>query len=188
MRLSSILTAAALVAVGTTAFAQSPLVQNATAGAAIVASVSITPPANQAGMGTNDLYWGKFVSPAAPVTVTLTPDAATGTRNHGALVLAAGDVWRIPSYTVAARGVSAITLTLNGPAIITCPAGSMAVGNWRLFDATGTQIALGGAASANLASNGAYSATVQVAADLTVPANARQGDYTGSYTLTATYN
>lgn len=202
MRLSSILTAAALVAVGTSAFAQaSYTVGSQQAGAKIMTAITIEGPArdgngNTAQVGDNEMWFGRFIT-GLTQTVTLNPNTAG--RDNTTASHTVGTDYYMPTYTVKGSSGEKYTITLPPTTNVTIGTGtgvpSMTVSNftYSLSGLTTQAVNEWTAASSTspataLAFTEANGFKLRLGATLTIPVTAAVGTYQGTYTLTVAYN
>ncbi len=181
MRLSSLLSAATLMVAGTSAFAQSTTLPAQNVGARVVVPIVITKDPGTPQVDGQDLYFGRFLSPASAGTITLTPDntasftgGVTATLNN-----------TTPRYNITASNGMALTVTIAFPATVINGAQNMALSNPRF--------AVAGAAGAGTASGGGFTYTaaanyIRIGGTLAVAASQADGLYTNTYSVTVAYN
>lgn len=207
MRLSSILTAAALVAVGTSAFAQSITNSGATStasaqrvGAKILTAITLTGPTISTGtgtaidVGTNHMYFGRIVKGTAINEVTLNPQGVTRTAtNSGALI--AGTDFYCPIYTVAAENNETYSIVAGNTEVLLTTVASGHLANQKMAVQEFTRSVLNGswqpaalATTANLVTAGAATWDFRLGAKLIVGADQASGPYSGTYSVTVAYN
>jgi hypothetical protein len=167
-KLTVVVLAIAALALGTTAFAaQNTASATGTANARIITAISIT-----AGTALN---FGDVVPSAAAGTVTVTPagvrSSAGGASLGNSTGVAAG------AFTVNGQANATYSITLPGaPVTVTSGGNTMTVDTFTSNPAGTGNLGAGG------------SQALAVGANLNVGANQAAGSYTGTYTVTVTYN
>ncbi len=182
MRLSSILTAAALVAVGTTAFAQSTTLSGQNVGARIVSPITITKNnGSTPQVEGQDLYFGRMVAPGTAGTITLTP--ANTASFTGGLSATFGNT--TPRYDITATDGMVLSVTIVFPP-------NVANGPTNTMTLSAPTFTENGAAGAGSASGGTFTWNtndyIRIGGTLAVAANQPVGLYTNTYSITVAYN
>ncbi len=181
MRLSSLCTAAALVAVGTSALAQSSNTITNAVGARIVTPITIAKDAGSSAVDGQDLYFGRMVAPAAASTIVLYPDGTRSAASYASFNATT------PRYNITAgSNLQVVSVTIGFPATVINGGNSMNI--------TSPTFAVQGAAGAGTASGGTftYNSTTanyfRVGGTLSIPAGQAEGLYTNNYTVVVAYN
>lgn len=167
------LVASALALASTAAFAAGTSASdNATAKVKIRKAITLT---NTAGLD----FGGIVVSGNAADSGTVTVSAAGALSTSGASVNGTFNSSAAAAFTVGGSKNATYTITLpSGAVSLTGSAGgTLSVGSFTSATSSGT---------ATL--NGSGTDTLTVGATLTVPGDATEGDYTGSFSVTVAYN
>ncbi len=162
------LAALALVLGGNTAAfaAQSSASANATAGARIIAPITLTK--------TTDLNFGDVVPGSSTGTVVLTTGGAVSST--GGVTLGNSTNVAAAGFTVGGQGSETYAVTLPSSASITSGANTMTVGTFTSNPAGTGTLSAGG------------SQTLNVGGTLNVGASQATGSYSGSFSVTVAYN
>lgn len=202
MRLSSILTAAALVAVGTSAFAQVST-GSQQAGAKILTAITISTPTpdgnstDKTVVSGNEMWFGRFITGFAQ-DVTLNPNSGNRVIPTGGAAYTVGGDYYMPTYTVKASTGEKFTFTTPDTIDVTFGANTMTVKNFQ-FSISDVTNHTGWGVATNVTSAGATTTSalnfteangfkLRLGATLAIPAAPVVGLYQGTYTLTVAYN
>lgn len=183
MRPCTVVTTAGLWLLAVPSFAQSTGLSNQNVGARVLVPISITRDhANGSQVEGQDLYFGRFLSPSSPGTVTLSP---------ANLVSSTGGVSGVldhttPRYNVSATNRSGMTVSIQFPPVVSNGAQTMALDNptFAVQDAPGPGLASGGRFTFNTSTSNFF----RIGGRLSVNANQADGLYTNTYTVTVAYN
>jgi len=183
MRLGSILSAAALLVAGTSAFAQSTTLPSQNVGARVVVPIVITKDNTATPqVDGQDLYFGRFLSPAAAGTITLTP--ANAASFTGGVSTTLNNT--TPRYNITASNNMVLSVAIAFPANVSNGAQTMVVSSPRF--------SVQGAAGVGTASGGTFTYNTSTAnyfligGTLAVAASQADGLYTNTYSVTVAYN
>ncbi len=163
MKIKALLAAGAMAAFVAAPFAANADSASATASATVAAPLTISKQA--------DLSFGVIAPTGAPGTVTI---STAGARTSSAVDLLSGGSTSAASFDIAGEGTSSYSITIPATATLTGSGDDMIA--TLSDDAPGSPALSGGAA------------TVNIGAELAVGASQAAGAYSGTFSVTVSYN